>query len=215
MVGFLLAFDPQAPQLLANTITMASPSKSPAPDQVPLDHEATNPQQTEVPNSEHSKSIRTISKTPEPVTDQPDIIASTQSSPSVPEPYDWEEFERRYEEALREANEHEREILKEADGLSKVRLDAVRLCMGTLTLMQYFRAWASAASVHDDERAVKRLQTRKRFVNLSEQRMEQKQQHCESPLIFPPLCLNPVSCCLLDEEVVKAFESALALLRST
>ncbi|KAL6862979.1 hypothetical protein ACO1O0_003222 [Amphichorda felina] len=157
---------------------MASPAKSPASDQAPLDHEAANYQQAEVPLSENSKTIRTISKTPEPVADQPDMFASIQSSPSVPEPYDWDDFERRYEEALREANDHEREILKEAEGLSR-----------------YFRAWASAASVHDDERAVKRLQTRKRFVNLSEERMEQKQQHYE--------------------EVVKAFESALALLRST
>lgn len=100
---------------------MASPAKSPASDQAPLDHEAANYQQAEVPLSENSKTIRTISKTPEPVADQPDMFASIQSSPSVPEPYDWDDFERRYEEALREANDHEREILKEAEGLSRVR----------------------------------------------------------------------------------------------
>ncbi|KAL3958747.1 hypothetical protein ACCO45_006909 [Purpureocillium lilacinum] len=58
---------------------------------------------------------------------------------------------------------------------------------------EYFRAWAAAASVHDDERAIKRLRTRQRFVNLSEEKAAQKQQHYE--------------------EVVKAFESALALLQ--
>lgn len=47
-----------------------------------------------------------------------------------------------------------------------------------LTGMQYFQVWASSASAHDDERAVKRLQTRQRFVNLSEANMSQKQQHC-------------------------------------
>ncbi|KAK0383967.1 hypothetical protein NLU13_8056 [Sarocladium strictum] len=75
--------------------------------------------------------------------------------------FDWEDFEARYERALEDADDHEREILKEAESLSK-----------------YFRAWASAASVQDNERAVKRLQTRQRFVNISEEKMAQKQQHC-------------------------------------
>lgn len=74
--------------------------------------------------SENTKSFHTISKTPEPPADQLDVIPSTQSSPFVPAPYDWEGFERRYEEALREADEHEREILKEAENLSRVRLVA-------------------------------------------------------------------------------------------
>lgn len=45
---------------------------------------------------------------------------------------------------------------------------------------QYFRVWASAASAHDDDRAVKRLRTRQRFVNLAEEKMAQKQKHCKS-----------------------------------
>ncbi|KAL2201807.1 hypothetical protein CC79DRAFT_185612 [Sarocladium strictum] len=101
----------------------------------------------------------------------------TPSTTSQLPDFDWEDFEARYERALEDADEHEGEILKEAESLSK-----------------YFRAWASAASVQDNERAVKRLQTRQRFVNISEEKMAQKQQHYE--------------------EVVKAFESALALLRS-
>ncbi|KFH43839.1 hypothetical protein ACRE_053870 [Hapsidospora chrysogenum ATCC 11550] len=158
-----------------------SRSTSPVKDEVSLGNEAADVRQTELPTSEHSNAFPTASKTPEPIADHTGTVppdASRQSSPSVPPPYDWDDFERRYEEALREADAHEREVLKEADNLSR-----------------YFRAWASAASAHDDERAVKRLQTRKRFVNLAEERMEQKQQHYE--------------------EVVKAFESALALLRST
>lgn len=52
--------------------------------------------------------------------------------------------------------------------------------MGQL-YVQYFQVWSSAASAHDDERAVKRLQTRQRFVNISEEKMAQKQQHCKHP----------------------------------
>ncbi|KIE01296.1 hypothetical protein MAJ_02637, partial [Metarhizium majus ARSEF 297] len=104
------------------------------------------------------------------------------SSPSPPPadvaPFDWDYFESRYEKALQEADEEEKEILKEAEALAK-----------------YFRVWASAASAHDDDRAVKRLRTRQRFVNLAEEKMAQKQKHYE--------------------EVVRAFESALALLKST
>jgi hypothetical protein len=44
---------------------------------------------------------------------------------------------------------------------------------------QYFQTWASAASSHDDERAIKRLQTQQRYVNLSEEKTAQKQQHCK------------------------------------
>ncbi|OAA81112.1 hypothetical protein LEL_00657 [Akanthomyces lecanii RCEF 1005] len=89
--------------------------------------------------------------------------------------FDWEDFEARYEAALLRASEEEKAILKEAESLSK--------------------AWAAAASSHDDARAVKRLQTRQRFVNLSEEKLSQKQQHYV--------------------EVVRAFESALALLKSS
>ncbi|KAJ4165024.1 hypothetical protein LMH87_006673 [Akanthomyces muscarius] len=92
--------------------------------------------------------------------------------------FDWEDFEARYEAALLRASEEEKAILKEAESLSK-----------------YFQAWAAAASSHDDARAVKRLQTRQRFVNLSEEKLSQKQQHYV--------------------EVVRAFESALALLKSS
>lgn len=49
--------------------------------------------------------------------------------------------------------------------------------------LQYFKVWAAAASAHDDERAAKRLQTRRRFVNLAEDKMERKQQHCKISLL--------------------------------
>ncbi|KAF5231999.1 hypothetical protein FANTH_13184 [Fusarium anthophilum] len=116
-------------------------------------------------------------RTPEPQDDRQANNSDPPDTPGVLEPFDWDEFEARYEAALQEADEREREILKEADALSK-----------------YFKIWAASASAHDDERAAKRLQTRRRFVNLAEDKMERKEQHYD--------------------QVVKAFESALALLKS-
>ncbi|KPM40717.1 hypothetical protein AK830_g5865 [Neonectria ditissima] len=127
--------------------------------------------------SDSQKRSHSDSRTPEPGVDQRPTSSNTPSTPGTLASFDWEDFEVRYEKALRDADDHEDGILKQADALSK-----------------YFKVWASAASAHDDERAAKRLQTRRRFVNLSEENMAQKQQHYD--------------------EVVRAFESALALLRS-
>jgi len=121
--------------------------------------------------------IKVADKTPEPDNVASGRTSKTPDSPDLPAVFDWDDFEKRYEDALEQADAREKEILKEAEELSR-----------------YFQAWASAASSHDDERAVKRLQTRRRYVNLSETAMERKQDHYE--------------------QVVKAFESALALLRN-
>ncbi|KAJ6779656.1 hypothetical protein PWT90_05778 [Aphanocladium album] len=114
------------------------------------------------------------SRTPETSQQQDPEPPSPDSLEKLPA-FDWENFESRYEAALLRASEEERAILKEAESLSK-----------------YFQAWAAAASSHDDARAVKRLQTRQRFVNLSEEKLLQKQQHYV--------------------EVVRAFETFIALL---
>ncbi|RCI12161.1 hypothetical protein L249_0245 [Ophiocordyceps polyrhachis-furcata BCC 54312] len=103
-----------------------------------------------------TKQSQPESRTPEKQVDRGDGPES--DSPGQLAPFDWADFEARYEKALREADAHEREILKEAQHLSTT--------------------WASAAAAHDDERAVKRLRTRQRFVNLSEEKVAQKQQHC-------------------------------------
>ncbi|KAK8064877.1 hypothetical protein PG994_007515 [Apiospora phragmitis] len=100
---------------------------------------------------------------------------SVDRTPGRIAPFDWDDFEARYQKALSEADEKEKAILEEFDQLVK-----------------YFNVWASASSSHDNERAVKRLQTRTRFVHLSEQKLNQKKEHLS--------------------EVVKAFQSALALL---
>lgn len=103
---------------------------------------------------------------------------SEMTSPGHLAPFDWEDFNDRYEKALQEADDKERQMLEEFGQLVK-----------------YFNVWASASSTHDNERAVKRLQTRERYVSLSEQSLSQKKQHLA--------------------EVVKAFQSALALLSAT
>ncbi|KAF7522690.1 hypothetical protein G7054_g12046 [Neopestalotiopsis clavispora] len=96
-------------------------------------------------------------------------------SPGALAPFDWEDFENRYEKALTEADQKEADLVAEFE-----------------QLVQYFNVWASASSSHDSERAVKRLQTRTRYVHLSENRLKEKKEHLH--------------------EVVKAFKSALLLL---
>ncbi|KAI1267639.1 hypothetical protein F5Y18DRAFT_378338 [Xylariaceae sp. FL1019] len=100
------------------------------------------------------------------------------TSPGHLADFDWENFEARYREALEEADANERQMLEKFEHLVK-----------------YFNVWASAASSHDNERAVKRLQTRQRYVRLEERSLQQKKQHLT--------------------EVVNAFQSALALLSTS
>ncbi|KAI1774653.1 hypothetical protein F4818DRAFT_418522 [Hypoxylon cercidicola] len=103
---------------------------------------------------------------------------SEMQSPGHIAAFDWEDFENRYVKALQEADEQEKALLEEFDNLVK-----------------YFNVWAQASSAHDNERAIKRLQTRERHVRLSEQTLSQKKKHLS--------------------EVVRAFQSALALLSTT
>lgn len=120
-------------------------------------------------------------KTPEPrdskdrINSQKDLAERSPSTPGHLAPFDWDDFEARFEEALAKANDDEQELLDEFENLIK-----------------YFNVWASAASVHDTERGVKRLQTRERYVRIAEQSLSQKKKHLT--------------------EVVRAFQSALALL---
>ncbi|KAH8682370.1 hypothetical protein BX600DRAFT_448374 [Xylariales sp. PMI_506] len=93
---------------------------------------------------------------------------SVQPSPSTPgrlAPFDWDDFEGRYQKALAESDQKETELFDEFDRLVK-----------------YFNVWASAASSHDNERAIKRLQTRTRYVHLSEEKLKQKKEHRKSTI---------------------------------
>lgn len=62
-------------------------------------------------------------------------------------------------------------------------------------LIQVFNAWTTAGAAGEEERAGKRLRTRMKFVQLREESLEEKRLHYV--------------------KVVKAFESALALLSAT
>ncbi|KAL6358860.1 hypothetical protein LRP88_09053 [Fusarium phalaenopsidis] len=157
----------------------SSPPTQPVDENPPLEDGQRSPSDSQdaAAMSNSQRRPYAANKTPEPHGDQQAANSDPPDTPGVLDPFDWDEFEARYESALRDADEHEREILKEAEALSK-----------------YFKVWAAAASAHDDERAAKRLQTRRRFVNLSEDRMERKQEHYD--------------------QVVRAFENALALLKS-
>ncbi|KAG7292439.1 hypothetical protein NEMBOFW57_002474 [Staphylotrichum longicolle] len=131
--------------------------------------------QTTLPKQQGSRSLV---KTPEPRHSKERLngLKEGERSPSTPghlAPFDWDEFEARYEEAFADADRQEQELLKEFEDLVK-----------------FFNVWASAASVHDTERGVKRLQTRERYVKIAEQSLSQKKKH----------------------QVVRAFQSALALL---
>ncbi|KAI1328874.1 hypothetical protein F5Y16DRAFT_367526 [Xylariaceae sp. FL0255] len=103
---------------------------------------------------------------------------SVMTSPGHLNPFNWDDFNERYEKALQEADANEKQMLEEFERLVK-----------------YFNIWASASSSHDTERAVKRLQTRERYVQISEQSLMNKKKHLS--------------------EVVAAFQSALALLSTT
>ncbi|RYP20893.1 hypothetical protein DL765_002543 [Monosporascus sp. GIB2] len=133
-----------------------------------------SPQQTQVlsfdpslgPPTDSAHERRHQTRTPEPQKrqSQKSEVQRSPNSEGQLAPFDWDEFEARYEKALNEADEREKELLEEFDRLVK-----------------YFNAWASASSAHDNERAVKRLQTRERYVRLSERQLMQKKQH---PILF-------------------------------
>lgn len=64
---------------------------------------------------------RSKTKTPELSIEQQGAEDGAPPTPSPLETFDWVDFEARYESALRDADQSEREILKEAEDLSKVR----------------------------------------------------------------------------------------------
>lgn len=104
---------------------------------------------------------RTHTKTPEPRFSKERINNQhlAERSPSTPghlAPFDWEDFETRYEQALRDATEREVEHLEEFENLVKVSPVSLLLALCCLTMPQYFHVWASSASVNDNERGMKR-----------------------------------------------------------
>ena len=91
------------------------------------------------------------------------------------EEYDWAELEEQFTKRMEAFKAVEEGIWEEWKGWGEL-----------------FGAWASTISVHDEERASKRLRTRIAFTQGSEEKLEQKRQHYV--------------------KVVQAFEAALALM---
>jgi hypothetical protein len=73
-----------------------------------------------------------------------------------------------------------------------------------------FEAWATTTMNHETERAHKRLRTRIQHVRGSEAQLEQKREHCTSRPVWQEAW--PILTFGTDVKVVKAFQSALALL---
>ncbi|KAI1314290.1 hypothetical protein F5Y03DRAFT_336664 [Xylaria venustula] len=161
----------QSPQDITVRLNPQALPDMPSHTQAPLGEGLTNGGHARVYQQHHRRA-----QTPETQKRRSD--RSEMTSPGHLAPFDWEDFRDRYEKALQEADDKEKEMLDEFGQLAK-----------------YFNVWATASTTHDNERAVKRLQTRERYVSLSEQSLSQKKQHLA--------------------EVVKAFQSALALLSAT
>lgn len=151
-----------------------SPTKSPPKSSTKSSVKSqvqTKPQQQEDDEEEEAPLTQTRvpvdrrqTRTPEPKQRRSQRV-SVQPSPSTPgriAPFDWDDFEARYQKALSEADEKEKAILEEFDQLVKVGLSSLLACLSIFWLTripQYFNVWASASSSHDNERAVKRSVT--------------------------------------------------------
>ena len=85
------------------------------------------------------------------------------------EEYDWAELETQFAKRMEAFRTVEEGIWEEWRGWGEI-----------------FGAWASTISVHDEERASKRLRTRIAFTQNCEEGLEAKRMHCE--ILW--LCLN-------------------------
>ena len=86
-------------------------------------------QQTQIPRPDQSAALRVNTLARRSRTRTPDVpkgrankpdVASSPSTPGHIVPFDWDDFEMRYQKALDEADEHEKELLDEFDHLVKV-----------------------------------------------------------------------------------------------
>jgi hypothetical protein len=116
-----------SPFALKLTPTMSSPPRSPANDSVgsygsPGAEEQAGVDDTVTVSDVMRRQARAREDASE---DQDSHQYSGTSSPSPPPadvpPFDWEDFEARYEKALQEADEEHKGIIKEAEALAKVR----------------------------------------------------------------------------------------------
>ncbi|KAL9130064.1 MAG: hypothetical protein Q9217_001668 [Psora testacea] len=152
---------------------LANPAVSPAVSRKPV--ESSRQQQNH--SDDNSTQKYNFHQTPSPST-QNSTMDLLEMDPQVKlEDYDWDGLEDQFAKRMEAFRAEEDEIWQEWQGWGEI-----------------FKAWASTISVHDEERASKRLRTRIAFTQGSEESLEAKRQHYI--------------------KVVQAFESALALLRS-
>ncbi|TLS23648.1 uncharacterized protein PpBr36_05623 [Pyricularia pennisetigena] len=149
-----------------------SSSKHHTPDAPGTPNHPEDSQETQILNpsliNTEPQGTRPQVRTPEPQTRSgstgPEALFT---SPGQIPDFDWDDFRLQYEQALAKANDKELELLREFDGLVK-----------------YFNVWAAAASAHDNERAVKRLQTRQRYVQIGEENLAHRKQHLAEVVPF-------------------------------
>lgn len=105
----------------ASVGNMASPSHSQSDDESQDHHSVNGVNQEDAIMSDSARHPHSDARTPEPRLDQGSVNANTPSTPGLLAPFDWSDFEARYEKALNDADETELEILREAETLSKVQ----------------------------------------------------------------------------------------------
>ncbi|KAF7863976.1 hypothetical protein EAF04_006941 [Stromatinia cepivora] len=75
-------------------------------------------------------------------------------------PMNWSGFEQRYAEAIKELNDNEDQLIENFHHLSEA-----------------FTIWADSSAERDNGRALKRLKTRERYVQIQERSLEDKKLH--------------------------------------
>ncbi|KAA8574868.1 hypothetical protein EYC84_004111 [Monilinia fructicola] len=75
-------------------------------------------------------------------------------------PMNWSDFEERYEAAIAQLSDKEDQLVHDFQNLTEA-----------------FQIWADSSSERDNQRALKRLRTRERYVQIHERTLEEKKQH--------------------------------------
>lgn len=106
---------------------MASPSPANAQSDephLPAKAGGESSSQEQIPSSQPSKTYQANSQSSDHLLehDSRSRHSSTPDTPGVLPPFDWADYEARYEMALEDAKEDERDVMKEAASLSKVGL---------------------------------------------------------------------------------------------
>ncbi|RKF71751.1 hypothetical protein GcM1_250169 [Golovinomyces cichoracearum] len=92
-----------------------------------------------------------------------------ESNLELPE-LEWGGLESKFTEALQQLDKKESQILDQFD-------QVMEIASSKLTLAQMFFIWAQTGFSHETDRAVKRLKTRERYVQISETSFEKKKEH--------------------------------------